>query len=298
MNKLGQLYEPHLVIREITLPPGKEWLPKTSGWSLIQIGSGNGYWLQEQSRTELEAGTVLLLAGNFPGRILASQLNVMSLFIFSVIPDRLSGLIALEEQNFLKQAATRKELAFQIFTAQSPIALKMGELCVSQNRGGLPSRLTMLQLLVAAFGKELNQSAGSPENTDATQRLRLFLKANPQDALLEISFNELARTTNCTARHLSRIFLEVVGMSFRDKRAEIRLARARELLATSESKVVEVALESGFKSLSLFNLMFTRRFGISPGRWRKRNGTDGRNPSLRKTKSPWPAMHKTRWIVI
>jgi methylphosphotriester-DNA--protein-cysteine methyltransferase len=46
---------------------------------------------------------------------------------------------------------------------------------------------------------------------------------------------------------------------------------ARELLATSNSKVVEVALESGYKSLSMFNLMFTRRFGTSPGRWRQKN---------------------------
>jgi transcriptional regulator GlxA family with amidase domain len=60
-------------------------------------------------------------------------------------------------------------------------------------------------------------------------------------------------------------------MSFCDKRAEIRLGRARELLATSKSKVVEVAFESGYKSLSLFNQMFTRRFGVSPGKWRQKN---------------------------
>jgi AraC-like DNA-binding protein len=135
--------------------------------------------------------------------------------------------------------------------------------------------LNLLQLLVEALGEHLSQAEPSPENTDATERLRLFLRETPQDALLEISFDELAQMTNCTSRHLSRIFNDVVGMSFRDKRAEIRLARARELLATSQSKVVEVAMESGYKSLSLFNLMFTRRFGISPGRWRKKNGTDG-----------------------
>jgi AraC-like DNA-binding protein len=79
-------------------------------------------------------------------------------------------------------------------------------------------------------------------------------------------------------------------MSFRDKRAEVQLGRARELLATSKSKIVEVALESGYKSLSLFNLMFTRRFGTSPGRWREKyrnNGNHGgrdshRNDSARR----------------
>ena len=77
--------------------------------------------------------------------------------------------------------------------------------------------------------------------------------------------------THCTTRHLGRIFYDVVGMTFREKRTEIRLARARELLATSNTKVVEVALESGYRSLSLFNLMFTRRFGTSPARWRQKH---------------------------
>ena len=56
MRKADHLYEPHLVLREFSLSPGKEWLPKLSGWTLMQVGSGNGYWLEGQSRTELEAG--------------------------------------------------------------------------------------------------------------------------------------------------------------------------------------------------------------------------------------------------
>jgi AraC family cel operon transcriptional repressor len=76
-----------------------------------------------------------------------------------------------------------------------------------------------------------------------------------------------------------------MGVSFQEKRAELRLGRARELLATSDAKIVDVALESGFKSLSLFNLMFSRRFGSSPGQWRHRHG----RPHVRRGKRP-PAL--------
>ncbi|HZL42070.1 MAG TPA: helix-turn-helix transcriptional regulator [Verrucomicrobiae bacterium] len=96
------------------------------------------------------------------------------------------------------------------------------------------------------------------------------MKQTPGSEFLYLSFQDLVRTTRCTPRHLSRIFQEVVGMSFRQKRAELRLSRARELLATTESKVVHVALESGYQSLSLFNLMFARRFGTSPAKWRRK----------------------------
>ena len=100
-----------------------------------------------------------------------------------------------------------------------------------------------------------------------------------------MSFDELARSTHCTPRHLSRIFRELIGMSFRDKRAELRLTRARDLLATSKSKVVEVALESGYKSLSLFNLMFTRHFGTSPGRWRQKHQANGNGKGFRSKRT-------------
>ncbi len=148
-------------------------------------------------------------------------------------------------------------------------------------------RLNLLRLFVEAFGNELQQAASNWETADAKERLRILLERTPPAELLEMNFDELARSTHCTPRHLSRIFRELVGMSFRDKRAELRLTRARDLLASSKSKVVEVALESGYKSLSLFNLMFTRHFGTSPGRWRQKH-RDHENGKTIRVKSVQP----------
>ena len=272
MNTVDNLYEPHLTIREFPVAPGKEWLPKPSDWSLIQVQEGIGYWLQAQSSIDLKPGTVLLVYGDGQGRIRASQLNNLLLYSFSVTPARLTGLMTLSELDFLKQAAAQSDLAVQVFSASSPVALKMNELHAGNTAGGLSFRLTLLQLFVDIFGKKLEQTAPPQKEGDARERLRSFLTAVSPDVLSEMSFDELARITRCTPRHLSRIFCDLTGMSFCDKRAEIRLGRARELLATSQSKVVEVAFESGYKSLSLFNQMFTRRFGISPGKWRQKNG--------------------------
>ena len=126
-----------------------------------------------------------------------------------------------------------------------------------------------------AIGGELK--AGSEETgpttistTDARARMAEVLKQMPAAALLDLTLNELVTQVQCTPRHFSRVFNEVVGMSFRKKQSEVRLLRAQELLATTESKVLEVAMESGFQSVSLFNLMFKRRFGVTPGRWREK----------------------------
>ncbi len=274
MNTVDHWHEEHLAIRRFSILSGKEWSPKPSDWLLIRVEEGTGYWLQGQSSIDLETGTALVIAGDGQGYIRASQLNCMSLRSFSVTPARLTGLMTLSEQIFLKQAASQNELAFQVFPPPSAIAGKMKDLLANSNPNNLSARLSFLQLFADIFGEKLKQTAPVPENGDARERLRAFLMSAPADLLAEMSFKELAQIARCTPRHLSRIFFELIGMSFSDKRAEIRLAKARELLATSKSKVVEVAFESGYKSLSLFNQMFTRRFGISPGKWRQKNGVN------------------------
>jgi len=155
------------------------------------------------------------------------------------------------------------------------VAVKMKDLCHRPERDGLLFRLSLLQLFAEVFGRALDRPTALENHLDVRERLRMFLSETPPAALLELSSEELAGIIHCTPRHLSRVFCEVVGMTFRKKRAELRLARARELLATSQSKVVDVAMKSGYKSLSLFNRMFTRRYGISPGGWRNKNEGTG-----------------------
>src|SRR5579863_7805889 len=116
MNTLDHLYEPHLTIRKFSILPGKEWFPGPSDWSLIQVEAGVGYWLHGAGSVDLEPGAVILVSAGARGHIRASQLNNMSVHSFSVMPSRLTGLITLNEQDFLKNAA-QTDLAFQVFSA-------------------------------------------------------------------------------------------------------------------------------------------------------------------------------------
>jgi AraC-like DNA-binding protein len=277
MMKSDRPREAHLVLRKISVPAGGEWAVSLTGWTVFQVRQGTGYYLEHQSNQELEPGAVLLIPDGAKGSLRASQLGDLSIIAFSVMPARLTGLITLHEQKSLELAAARKTISCPILSPTSPVAAKMEGLNVCKHQDGLSFRLKLLEIFVETVGIELGQTVASEEvnasASDARKRLEALLKQTPTSELLEMNFNELAQMTHCTTRHLSRVFQELVGMSFRDKRAELRLARARELLATSNSKVVDVALESGYKSLSLFNLMFARRYGTSPGKWRQKHGS-------------------------
>jgi AraC-like DNA-binding protein len=150
------------------------------------------------------------------------------------------------------------------------------------NHKGKTDFLTRIQLLELFTHVYRDLVEAKPEvnyglqMVEARERLRQFLKETLPSDFLILRFVDLARRINCTPRHLSRIFQEVTGMSFRERQAKIRLATATELLASTEAKVVDVALQSGFQSLSLFGLMFKRRFGISPTKWRNKHRSNRR----------------------
>ena len=269
MSKSCQLFEPHLAVREITVPSGGDWAPRAQGWSMVWIQSGAGYWLHPRANQPLEPGMALALGHGSGGGIRASQLGDLRLRGFEIRPERLAGLLTLEELGFFQAAAAGELSASRLFPAGSAVAGQMRGLCESQDARGSAFRLRLVQIFLGVFEEELKRTAAPAKGVpDARERLKDFLGRTPASELMNMSFGELERATGCTRRHLSRVFHEVVGTTFRDKQAELRLARACELLASTEFKVVDVALESGYQSLSLFNLMFKRHLGASPARWR------------------------------
>ena len=264
--------ERHLLLRTVVLKPGQEWHLSPSGWKIVRVQHGAGYWLESESAHGVDAGSVLLLGHSASGKLRASQLGEVQLIFFRIQTELLAGLATLGEQRSFEMASSRMDSSFQLFPAAHSFAIRCGNVLDARAADTLSFRLELLRLFLDAFGNkrvvDQEMDASSPA---ARARLRQILEQMTASELLEVSFSDLARRMNCTPRHLSRVFSEVVGMSFREKQAKLRLARARELLAHTQTKVVDVALESGFQSPSLFNLMFRKRFGMSPGQWRRRN---------------------------
>jgi AraC-like DNA-binding protein len=279
------VFEPHLVIKQITLLPAGEWRPDLSGWVFARVTAGQVYAMHASKNQILETGSVIAFPWQDRGYVRASQLEWASLHFFQVEPERLVGLVTLGEQKFLRGPARRNHSSPRVFPAAHPISERFKNLCTNPKLSPFSIRLELLQIFTDVIDGELKGGAAERtptlvSTTDARTRMSELLKQMPAAALLDLTLNELVTRVQCTPRHVSRVFNEVVGMSFRQKQSEVRLLRAQELLATTESKVLEVAMESGFQSVSLFNLMFKRRFGLTPGRWRER--VRANNPAKRR----------------
>ncbi len=264
-------YEPQLVIRAMDLPAGGEWSPQFPGWSVIHVTAGEGYWLHPRLNCELAMGAVVLLSDHIKGSVRASQVGTLRLHFFRTEPRKLTGLVTMAEQKMLQDAATDERYSLRVLPPDAQFTDKFRKLISKEPTNNFPERAQLLQLFLEVFGGTFQQpEAGETAAVDAKERLRLMLNQMPLSELIYLSFSDLVNKTGCSPRHVSRLFTELVGVSFREKQVELRLARACEFLATTDSKVVDVAMESGYQSTSLFNLMFKQRFGISPAKWRDR----------------------------
>jgi transcriptional regulator GlxA family with amidase domain len=82
-----------------------------------------------------------------------------------------------------------------------------------------------------------------------------------------LALREVAGAVAVSPRHLTRLFNRVAQRSPMESLTALRLDRAAELLRTSDKRVTDVCTEVGYSSLSHFVRLFTRRFGLTPGRY-------------------------------
>jgi AraC-like DNA-binding protein len=270
-------YEPQLVVNELVLPPGGEWSPQLPGWLVIHVTAGVGYWLHPRLNWELRTGAVVLLSEQIHGCLRASQVGDLRLHFFRIEPRKLTGLVSIADQVLMQTAAGDEKLSLRLLPPNARFSDKVRELSSDKARNSFPARVQLLQLFLEVFGGTFQQPQADVAGIfDARERLRQILNQTPVSELLQLTFSELVSKTRCSPRHVSRLFTELVGVSFREKQTELRLARASDLLATTDSKMVEVAMESGYQSTSLFSAMFKQRFGISPAKWREQFKGNGR----------------------
>ncbi len=86
----------------------------------------------------------------------------------------------------------------------------------------------------------------------------------------DIALADVAAAARLSERTLVRRYAEEVGMSWRQSLRRLRMIRAVQLLSNEEEAIVQVALDSGYASLSAFNKAFREFSGYTPSEFRAR----------------------------
>lgn len=237
----------------------------------MRVAEGAGYCLQTGMARELNSGDMVVVGYNAAVVFRASQLGVLKLEYFHVLPQRLNSLLTVTEWRHLEDTSSEATLRLQYFAAGEEIAQKFTRLVAQSQRDGLAMRSALLQLWVASVTGLLPAAGVAVAASNLRERFRQFVGKMPEAELAVRPLTQMASELHCSERHFSRLFREEFNISLRARQTELRLQRARQLLAESNAKIINVAFESGYRHLGLFNAMFKRRFGVTPSQWRHQN---------------------------
>lgn len=102
--------------------------------------------------------------------------------------------------------------------------------------------------------------------SEAVQKAVRFIVENATDENLNLQ--SVLDHTRMSRATFSRHFQQALGQSYTRFVQSIRLETARNLLATTDKTVTEIAYESGFANLSHFNALFKKRWMMSPSNLR------------------------------
>ena len=281
--------ESHLILQEVKLRPSGEWTPPACGWLVVRISEGVGYHLYGGTAREFKAGDGFATSIGSQFNLRASQLGTLTLEYFSVNPQLLNGVLTVAEGHQLSQAGKEVGERLITFTATDPLGQKFSRLVSQSQRESLPARSALLQFWSQVVAGTLAQPTEAANGQKLHERFRQLVAHMTDVELATHSLTELAAQLHCSERHFSRMFREEFGVPLRARQTELRLQRARQLLADANAKIINVAYESGYRHLGLFNAMFKKRYGLTPSEWRQQH-VSAQPKSLLKRRSSTAAL--------
>jgi AraC-like DNA-binding protein len=274
----------HLSLRLARLKSSEELELKGDSLNFVFARSGTGKFTSAKASHRLSPKDILVFNATAGGKLgVFDGKGEFQFGTFSVCFENLLPLFASNEISLLHNL-TESLKATKFYPANTPLAAECQRLLgLVPEQFNLDHRGQLIRIaasiLAAEFQAAQSQRAGVSGAED--HMTQVFEKLSASD-LINLSVGELAARFSCSRRHLNRLFHQHFGVSVASLRMEMRLLKAVSLLRDAHAKIINVAEECGFNHLGLFNTCFKRRFGTSPGQWRKSAIPVGSTP-LRKT---------------
>jgi AraC-like DNA-binding protein len=244
--------------------------------SLVHVTTGELVLRDAAGRHRLLGGELLAVRDDAEVELHAARGDVQAFLFFapSAWVARARALVGLESAAGSGEALARA-------AAGSDVARRAGRLLLAAHldacddgAAGIAGAGRLVELVGIACAIEGSLLAGRPAPARGRTRRAALVRALEQleSASLEgVSLPALAEALGVSARHASRLLREELGTSLREYLVALRIERAKKRLATTAEPVTDVALETGWQSISHFNTVFRRRVGATPSAYRARS---------------------------
>ena len=146
-----------------------------------------------------------------------------------------------------------------------------------------PERSVLLEMqarllrLGASLPSRTNAETRKPFSAAGLSKAERMACFVAQHYLEKLAVERIAKVVGLHPNYAMNLFQKTLGTTLIDYITKHRVSHAQRLLATSDAKINDVAADSGFSSISRFNIAFRQTCGCSPRDYRRSNRIEERD---------------------
>ena len=250
-------------------------------WQIVLIEKGRGVVEFKGGRLKVEAGSLIVLPPGCWHRYRPDPKTGWTTYWIGFggdLADRLIGASGFSSSGDVRSFKSNIPI-IQLFAAAAT------DLLANDNRSPF-SAAASIPMLVAAI-LEAPKSNQTSDDASPILRAQMHITEHLSET---IDFQALAQKVGLTYRSFRYLFVKESGLSPLQYQLERRLARAKNLLTSSDMPVKDIAEALGFNSTWYFAHFFKKHLHQSPAAYRKQKSPSHPNP-YRQATTATPCKH-------
>lgn len=244
---------------------------KHSFFEICYVIDGEGYYLESGKKYPLHANTMFLSRPDVLHQIESEEglflLYVAFELIESESSEEWSKIIEETKQcSEIMMHVNEDTIAALLWKSLLQQATKTDYIFFEETLSSLANSLIQSLLVIFTPFPDHNIQENLPDPYSSLfNEVKLYILDNLSDSL---KLSDVASHFHISGRHLSRVFVSEIGVSYSDFVKNERIQKAETLLKTTKLSIKDVSQESGFSTVHYFTSVFTTAMGKSPGRFR------------------------------
>ena len=156
------------------------------------------------------------------------------------------------------------------FEALSNCIRQIDLVCADQTPGWqLAVKSSLFNFFFLLISERQKKTVSTSSNPKSLEKMKTVLKYVENHYTEKLTIDDMAELTYYSKSHFMKFFKAHMGTGFTEYLNDYRLTMAARLLKSSDESILMIADASGFDNLSYFNRIFKRKYGVSPGAYRK-----------------------------
>lgn len=221
---------------------------------IIMICPGCLHAIEQDASYKMEYENII-----FKPELLSSGAN--DLCMLQYMKPLLDGILPVE--HFLTPA-------HEVFESLSNCIRQIDLVCADQTTGWqLAVKSALFYFFFLLISERQKKTVSISHNPKSLEKMKTVLKYVEEHYTEKLTIDDMAKLTFYSKSHFMKFFKVHMGTGFTEYLNDYRLTMAARLLKSSDESILMIAEESGFDNLSYFNRIFKRKYGVSPGSYRK-----------------------------